>query len=261
MQGALWVTLRGRCSELWDWARSLSWGEGSSPVSLQGMSWKFCLEGESRSSTGINSLKERGTRQREEAHVLEHTRAWTLRADLQETIPTQPRSDSLGRAHSELCPRGCLTEHFITTEFPKAVRTPSDFPRCFPRSLPKHVTWVLSLSQVDPLEEKMATPSSLGQKCLVGYSPRGPKESDRTEQQSTHKQMQVPFMECPLYHECFLGTGKYCRNQHIFFIIYPPPHPNRKIQTRTCKARYALWGIKIWRKETMKCFMLGDIAL
>ena len=223
--------LRGRRFELWDWAGSLSWGEGSSPVSLQGMSWKFCLEGESWSSTGINSLKERGTRQREEAHVLEPTvptRPWILPADLQETIPTQPRSESPGRAHSELCPRGFLTWCFITTEFPKAVRAPSDFPRCLPRRLPMHVTWVLSLSQVDPLEEEMATPSSHGQRCLVGYSPRGPKESDRTEQQST------THTDASTIHGMSTLPWPFPRNRQVlqksthFFIIYPPPHPNRK---------------------------------
>ena len=41
--------------------------------------------------------------------------------------------------------------------------------------------------QEDPLEEEMATHSSIpageshGQRSLVGYSPRGPKESDMTQ--------------------------------------------------------------------------------
>ena len=44
-QGTLWVTLRAWCPELWGWAGSLSWGlGGSSPESLQGMSWNLCLE-------------------------------------------------------------------------------------------------------------------------------------------------------------------------------------------------------------------------
>ena len=54
-------------------------------------------------------------------------------------------------------------------------------------------TWVLSLGWEDPLEEGMATYSSIlacenphGQRSLVGYSPRGHKESDPTEQISTH---------------------------------------------------------------------------
>ena len=52
--------------------------------------------------------------------------------------------------------------------------------------------WVQSLGQEDPLEEEMATHSSIfawkihGQKSLTGYSLRGRKESDRTEQPSTH---------------------------------------------------------------------------
>ena len=48
-------------------------------------------------------------------------------------------------------------------------------------------TWVQSLGWEDPLEEGMATHSSYpclenahGQRSLVGYSPRGWKESDMT---------------------------------------------------------------------------------
>ena len=49
-------------------------------------------------------------------------------------------------------------------------------------------TWVTSLGQENPLEEEMATHSSiltgefLGQKSLVRYSPWGRIESDTTEQ-------------------------------------------------------------------------------
>ena len=53
-------------------------------------------------------------------------------------------------------------------------------------------TWVQSLGWEDPLKEGMATPlqdscleSPQGQRSLVGYSPWGRKESDRTEQLST----------------------------------------------------------------------------
>ena len=49
--------------------------------------------------------------------------------------------------------------------------------------------WVRSLGWEDPLEEGMATHSSIllpgefhGQRTPVGYSPRGLKESDTTEQ-------------------------------------------------------------------------------
>ena len=47
--------------------------------------------------------------------------------------------------------------------------------------------WVRFLGREDPLEEEMATDSSIlawrfhGQKSLVGYSPWGPKELDTTE--------------------------------------------------------------------------------
>ena len=48
-------------------------------------------------------------------------------------------------------------------------------------------TWVWSLGQEDPLENGMATHSSIlawrihGKRSLVGYSPWGHKESDTTE--------------------------------------------------------------------------------
>ena len=48
-------------------------------------------------------------------------------------------------------------------------------------------TWVRSLDQEDPLEEGMATHSSIlawrirGQRSLAGYSPWGCKESEMTE--------------------------------------------------------------------------------
>ena len=49
---------------------------------------------------------------------------------------------------------------------------------------------VRSLGQEDPLEEGMATHFSIGeshgQRSLVGYSPRGRKESDTTERLSTY---------------------------------------------------------------------------
>ena len=53
-------------------------------------------------------------------------------------------------------------------------------------------TWVQSLGWEDPLEKKMATHSSIlsgeshGQRSLVGYSPRGCKESDTTERLHFH---------------------------------------------------------------------------
>ena len=53
-------------------------------------------------------------------------------------------------------------------------------------------TWVRSLDQEDPLEEGMATQSSVlawripwTERNLASYSPRGHKESDTTEQLST----------------------------------------------------------------------------
>ena len=91
------------------WAGSQSWGGGCSIVSLQGKSWRFCLEegGSSRSSTGINSLHEEGTRQREEAHVLEPTRGLSPSCRVcRRCSPPSPEPDGTGRAHSELCSVG-----------------------------------------------------------------------------------------------------------------------------------------------------------
>ena len=51
-------------------------------------------------------------------------------------------------------------------------------------------TWVRALGCKDPLEKGMATHSSIlaveshEQRSLVGYSPRGHKESNTTEQQT-----------------------------------------------------------------------------
>ena len=50
-------------------------------------------------------------------------------------------------------------------------------------------TWVRSLGLEDPLEKEMATHlpgESHGQRSLVGYSPRGHRESDATEQLHFH---------------------------------------------------------------------------
>ena len=58
-------------------------------------------------------------------------------------------------------------------------------------------TWVQSLGWEDPLEEGMATHSSIlawripGQRSLVGYSPWGHKESDMTKQLSTYSILQL----------------------------------------------------------------------
>ena len=58
------------------------------------------------------------------------------------------------------------------------------------------VTQVQSLGQGDPLEEEMATHSSIlawriPWRILVGYSPQGHKESDMTEA-SEHAHMLLP---------------------------------------------------------------------
>ena len=57
----------------------------------------------------------------------------------------------------------------------------------------RHCRWrILSLDGEDILEEAMATHSSIlvgesyGQRSLVSYSPKGPKDSNMTEVMSTH---------------------------------------------------------------------------
>ena len=73
---------------------------------------------------------------------------------------------------------------------------------------------VQTLGQKDPLEEGMATHSSIlageshGQRSLEGYSPRGHKESDMTE----HTQM------TPKYSMLFLlipGEGSYSMQLNV----------------------------------------------
>ena len=57
-------------------------------------------------------------------------------------------------------------------------------------------TWVRSLGQEDPLEEEMATPSSIlawgtpWTEESAGYSPWGRREADMTERLSNNKDVQ-----------------------------------------------------------------------
>ena len=100
----------GRAGPLWasrECHRALTWGARSP-----------------RSSTGINSLKEWGTQQREQARVLEPTvptRGLTPSCRIcKRPFPLSPETEGGGGAHSELCPWGFLIEYFITTQFTKA---------------------------------------------------------------------------------------------------------------------------------------------
>ena len=56
-------------------------------------------------------------------------------------------------------------------------------------------TWVQFLSWEDPLEEVMATHSSIlaWRIPLVGYSPWGHKEADMTEQLSKHTHIHIIY--------------------------------------------------------------------
>ena len=71
--------------------------------------------------------------------------------------------------------------------------------------LPMQETWVRSLGQKDPLEKEM-TPiflpgKSHGQRSLVGYDLWGHKESDTTEQLSTHSITSPRDYSCVHGHE------------------------------------------------------------
>ena len=64
--------------------------------------------------------------------------------------------------------------------------------------------WVCSLDREDPLEEDIATYSSMpgeshGQKSLAGYSPWSHKELDLTEQQHTWTHILGALGLCSLY--------------------------------------------------------------
>ena len=149
-------------------------------------------------------------------------------------IPAQPRSESPGRAHSELCPRGFLTGLVITTEFPNAVRARSDFPRRLPRRLPMHMPWVQSLSQVDPLEEEMATHS-----CILAWRlprtemPGGlqSKGSQRTGQEWATEDTDIGPS---IIHGMSTLPQRFPRNMQVLqksthlFSSYPPPQPTRE---------------------------------
>ena len=81
--------------------------------------------------------------------------------------------------------------------------------------------WVRSLGRDDPLEEEMAAPSSIlawrnpwteTPWTLVGYHPWGHRDSDMTEQLSTHTQLSLIDSDFSVF--CFftgVGTRNYYR--------------------------------------------------
>ena len=82
-------------------------------------------------------------------------------------------------------------------------------------------TWVQSLGWLDSLEDSMAIQSipvffpdnPHGQKSLEGYSPQGFKQSDMTEQPSTH------VLEQPLY-KCEGGKDLVLKNMNNHKILH-----------------------------------------
>ena len=90
-------------------------------------------------------------------------------------------------------------------------------------------TWDWSLGQEDPLEESMATHSSIltwrippGQRNLAGYSPWGRKESDMTEQLSAtqHRRM-LSFRSCSLLP--FFCCSLLLRKERSRYSLFPLP--------------------------------------
>ena len=76
--------------------------------------------------------------------------------------------------------------------------------------LPVQETWVQSLGLEDPLEEEMATHSSIlawaiihGQRSLAGYSPWGRKESDTTERLNNTTTLSVAQSPLSLWFSCY----------------------------------------------------------
>ena len=146
--------------------------------------------------------------------------AWPLLAEFVRDGSHWAQMWGRGRAPSELCPRGFLRGAFIITEFPRAVRTPSDFPKCLPWRLPMHGTGVRSLGREEALEEEMATPSGiLAWTIRWTEMPGGlqPKGSQRVGQDwATKHTHTVPstIHRMPTISHSFLTTCKHGRNQH-----------------------------------------------
>ena len=85
--------------------------------------------------------------------------------------------------------------------------------------------WVCSLGWEDPLEEEMAIHSSIlaeeshGQRSLTGYSPKGHKESDTTEQLSlltSHESKSLP----PVSKSTYFGISLWETNEQIKFCCF-----------------------------------------
>ena len=116
-------------------------------------------------------------------------------------------------------------------------------------------TWVWSLHREDPLEKAMATHSSIlpgesrGQRSLVGYSPWGCKQLDRTEQISKHTHTPTSFP--PAYPEC----GFLERSLKMISISHPSVYP---FYLKT----FPIWQMKkyflkiIWRTNSTE--LLGN---
>ena len=101
-------------------------------------------------------------------------------------------------------------------------------------------TWVRSLGWEDPLEEVMATQSSIlawtiphVRSSLVGYSPRGCEESDMTERLSTKRKIQNKMQKQQQQHQIYKNRSPQpttsFAHQNIYKTSFSAPHPLPKL--------------------------------
>ena len=114
-------------------------------------------------------------------------------------------------------------------------------------------TWVQSLGWKDPLEEGMATllqysclENPHGQRRLAGYSPRGRKESDTTEQLSKHNlQKGRTEIYCWINPQVVCSTEDWKRKKRIYINF---------IRCAPCPSKWSAW----WRTKMVSDGLLKE---
>ena len=140
-------------------------------------------------------------------------------------------------------------------------------------------TWVWSLGWEDPLEEGMATHSSIlawripyGQRSLEGYSPWGLKESDTIEQLSTAqttwirvKDQSQPFSRTKMKFLCSTINTSQHRNDCLTLTVLEPENISSSTTLRKLKSythvRERLLRTVMSRTLTMGCIGRHDFFL
>ena len=109
-------------------------------------------------------------------------------------------------------------------------------------------TWVRSLGREDPLEKEVATHSSIlaWRRSLVGYSPRGRKESDTTER------LHFPFPTCPT--ETLVTSNKNDNTSQMGVIGEVPKiifHDLVKLLSCNCWSKIlpCSWSVSHWLRD------------